>query len=74
MSRTIDLDDIQSLSVDERLDVIEVIWDSIDDEPSPPTISDELRLELDLRLAAHRQIPDEGSTWAEVKAGLRGLT
>jgi len=74
MPRTIDLDDIQSLSVDERLDVIEEIWDSIDDEPSPPMISDELKLELDLRLAAHHRNPNEGSTWAEVKAGLRGLT
>ena len=73
MPRTIDLDDIQSLSVDERLEVIEEIWDSLDDDPSPPMISDELKVELERRLAAHRLNPDEGFTWEEVKAGLRGM-
>ncbi len=73
MPRTIDLDDIKALTVDERLDVIEEIWDSIDDDPSPPMISDELKAELERRLAAHRLNPDEGSTWEEVKTGLRGL-
>lgn len=73
MPRTIDLDDIKSLSVDERLGVIEEIWDSLDDDPSPPMISDELKAELERRLAAHRLNPDEGFTWEEVKAGLRGM-
>jgi len=35
--------------------------------------SDELKMELERRLVAHRLNPSEGFTWNEVKAGLQDL-
>lgn len=60
------------LSVDERLRLIERIWDSVvdahgDDLP----ISDAVRAELDRRLAAHRRNPNEALTWEELQRRLR---
>lgn len=65
------MDDIRQLSVAERLLLVEEIWDSISDQPDSWTLSPEQRAELKRRAAAHRDNPDDGLTWDEVKAGLR---
>ena len=71
MSQSVSMNDIRQLSVAERLLLVEEIWDSISDEPDSWTLSPVQREELQRRAAAHRANPDEGSSWAEVKAGLR---
>ena len=71
MSRPVSMDDIRQLSVAERLLLVEEIWDSISQEPDSWTLSPAQRDELQRRVAAHRDNPDEGSSWADVKAGLR---
>ena len=71
MSRTISMDDIRSLSVAERILLVEEIWDSIADVPECGSLTVEQINELDRRLAADDANPTAGFTWQEVKAGLR---
>ncbi len=66
MSR-ISLADVLSLSVSERIQFVEDIWDSIATAPPPPGITEAQRAELDRRLKAHDEDPQAGSPWAEVK-------
>ncbi len=63
----ISLSDVLELSVSERIQLVEDIWDSIAKAPMPAPLSEAQREELDRRLEAHRRNPTSGSTWAEVK-------
>ena len=68
---TISTDDIAKLSVDERFDLIERLWDSFEPE-GLPTMTDELVQELDRRLAEHKAHPEQARTWDEIEADFRG--
>jgi putative addiction module component (TIGR02574 family) len=63
--------DFQQLSVAERILLVERIWDSIATEESEIPVTPAQKEELDRRLEAFRQSPNEGSTWEEVKARLQ---
>jgi putative addiction module component (TIGR02574 family) len=63
---------ILKLSVAERLQLVEDIWDSIAAEPGAITLSQEQREELDRRLADHEANLGAGRSWDEVKARLLG--
>lgn len=62
------------LSVAERLELVEELWDSIaadaerDDRVLP--LSDEQRAELDRRIAAHREDPSRVVPWEQVREEL----
>lgn len=56
---------------DLRLRLIEVLWDSLSDE-APLEITDEVRAELDRRLAEHRRDPGATLSWDEIKRRVRG--
>jgi putative addiction module component (TIGR02574 family) len=60
-------EDILSLSVSERIQLVEDIWDSIVDVPEAVALTDDQKRELDNRLDAYRLRPDEGSSWKEVR-------
>jgi putative addiction module component (TIGR02574 family) len=60
--------DFSSLSVPERLDLIERIYDSIEAETKLPPIGDELRAELDRRLNEYLADPGNVLRWEDVKA------
>jgi putative addiction module component (TIGR02574 family) len=62
------LQEIASLSVDERLRLVEAIWDTIAAEPGQPEVTEAQRQELERRLAAHAASPEEVVSWEEVKA------
>lgn len=66
------LPDLLKLSVAERIQLVEDIWDSIAAEPQGVEMSDELREELDLRLEQQASNPGVGRPWSEVKARLLG--
>jgi putative addiction module component (TIGR02574 family) len=57
---------IDSLSIDERLELIALLWDSIPETPIPEW---HLR-ELERRRAAAEANPEAGIPWEEVKARL----
>ncbi|MEH2088299.1 addiction module protein [Nostoc sp.] len=65
--------DISELSVSERIQLAEDLWDSILTTPEEVPLSDEQKQELDRRLEMHRQNPNQGSNWQSVKQRL-GLT
>ncbi len=67
------LADILDLPVDERILLVEDIWDSIAAFPEAVPLTEEQREELDRRLEAYHQNPESGLSWEEVKYRLRGL-
>jgi putative addiction module component (TIGR02574 family) len=60
-----------SESVSERIQLAEDLWDSILAEGNADfPLSESQKQELDRRLELHRQNPQQGSTWEEVKQRL----
>jgi len=62
------LAEISALSIDERVRLVEAIWDSIAVEPGQPQLTAAQQRELERRLAAHVACPEEVVPWEEVKA------
>ena len=61
---------ILELSVAERIQIVEEIWDSIAAEKEKFPLTDEIRTELDRRTQAYDESPDEGVTWSVLKERL----
>ena len=64
--------DLMSLSVPERIQLVEDIWDSIAEVPETVSLTDEQKAELDRRLDAYHRSPEQGSPWAVVRDRIRG--
>jgi putative addiction module component (TIGR02574 family) len=64
------LPQLLKVSVAERIQLGEDIWDSIASEASAVELSDEIREELDRRLDDQEANPGIGHSWPEVKARL----
>jgi putative addiction module component (TIGR02574 family) len=62
------LEQVQKLSVNERLELIEVLWDSIVESNAVPPLTDAQKAELDRRIADHEGNPDDVVSWEEAKA------
>ncbi len=65
--------EILEMSVDDRLRIVEDIWDSIAADSKDLKISNELRQELDRRLEAYKEDPDAGVSWEDLDNRLAGL-
>ena len=65
------MEDILQLNIEERLDLMEKIWDSITANEESLPLTEAQRTELDRRLQAHVQNPGEAETWDEVKAKIQ---
>jgi putative addiction module component (TIGR02574 family) len=72
MAKNDPLVEIRKLSVAERIQLVEDIWDSIAAEPQALSLTVEQREELDRRLADQEANPGAGRPWDEVKARLLG--
>ena len=55
------------LPVDERLELAEALWESLEQESVQPALPEWQRHILDERIAEDDAAPDEGSPWEEVK-------
>ena len=55
------------LPVEERLEIAEAIWESLETAVDQPPLLDWQREVLDERIAEDDANPDEGSPWEEVK-------
>ncbi len=64
--------DILQLSVAERIQLAQDIWDSIATDSESLPLTDAQREEIDHRLAVRQALPDAGTPWADVKARLLG--
>ncbi|MEE9133064.1 MAG: addiction module protein [Gemmatimonadota bacterium] len=65
--------DFGHLSVEERLQLIEDLWDSVPDDPEALPLTDAHAEELHRRLEAYRQDGDPGCPWREVLDELERL-
>lgn len=64
---------ILQLSVSERIQLVEDIWDTITISPEEVDLSETQRQELDQRLELYRQYPKKAASWEEVKKRLTTL-
>ncbi len=65
---TISRDDILKLTVSERLELIDTIWDSITMDGSDLPLTEAHRREIDRRLDQYAVNPPPLSSWDEVRA------
>ena len=63
--------DILGLPVQERIRLVELIWDSIAAAPGAVAVSPELQADLQERLTEFQRDPEAGYSWDEVKAKLK---
>lgn len=62
--------DFRSLSVPERLTLIEAVWESLEERQDEIPLSDEQRALLDERIAEMDANPGNGITWDQLMAKL----
>lgn len=63
--------DVMKLSVSERIQLVEDIWDTIARAPEEVSLTEQQKTELDRRLAACRENPGEGAEWPVVRERIR---
>ena len=63
--------DILELSVSERIQLVEDIWDSIAEMPESINLNSKQAKELDNRLKMYHQNPSEGSPWETVRRRIK---
>jgi putative addiction module component (TIGR02574 family) len=66
-----ELSDILQMSVAERIQLVEDIWDSIAASPESVPVTEAQREELDRRLQAHAGNHGEGISWDELQERVR---
>lgn len=64
--------DIAAMPVEERIQLVGDIWDSIADLPGSVDVPDWHKAELEKRLDAYHANPSEGTPWSEVRKTLLG--
>jgi putative addiction module component (TIGR02574 family) len=67
----ISIADILELPVQERIQLVELIWDSVAAVPEAVEISPALKAELEARLKEFEANPDAGYSWDQVKSHLK---
>src|SRR5687767_11525143 len=71
MTRSALLKEASKLSKDERLELVQDLWDTIAAEPDDGNISDEERLILEERLRDHEANPQDVVPWEVARAEIR---
>ncbi|HLM68257.1 MAG TPA: addiction module protein [Longimicrobium sp.] len=61
------MSEILKLSVSERIQLVEDIWDSIAADPGTLPLTEEQRAELDERIDEAEANPGQGRPWSEVR-------
>lgn len=62
--------ELMKLTMDERLDLVHDLWDTISSDALPALDNEEMR-ELERRLEEHRRDPSSAITWDELRAELQ---
>jgi len=71
MNKAALLSEIMQLSPDERMELVEEVWDSIADDPGRwPSTTPEQMAEINRRLEEHRRDPSSAISWEEVRERL----
>ncbi len=62
--------EILELSIAEKIQIVEDIWDSIIQNPEQLPLSEKEKIELDKRLADYEINPDDGIEWETLKKNI----
>ena len=68
---TLSISGILELPIQERIRLVELIWDSVAAVPEAVEISPALKIELEARMAAFEANPEAGYSWDQVKSRLK---
>ena len=68
--KSVSIQEIEKLSVAERIELVEDIWDTIAASPDSLPLTDAQREELDRRMADYREHPDDVRSWQQVRESL----
>lgn len=71
MGKSMTLEEILQLPVEERLRLVEAVWDSLAATPDAIPMSETVRAEIERRDADDERNPEDVIPWADVKALLR---
>ena len=63
--------EILALPVQERINLVELIWESVAAVPQAIEVSPDVKAELAARLVEFERDPDAGYSWDEVKEKLK---
>ena len=66
----VSLPEVFCLPVEERVRLVQAIWNSVAERPEEVLLTDDQRTELDRCFSEYLADPAEGSPWPEVKARL----
>ena len=72
MNITATLNEIKALSIDDRIMLVQAIWDSIAAEQVAPDLTEAQKQELDRRIADGEANPNNVLTWEEIRASVKG--
>jgi putative addiction module component (TIGR02574 family) len=61
---------IRDLTPAERIELIDLLWDSFHDDPDAVPLTEAQRLEVRRRLTEHERDPDAARPWPEIRAEL----
>jgi len=67
MKKRISVADVTGLSVADRIQFVEDVWDSIAEQPEQVELPETVKKELDKRIDAYHRNTREGSPWKQVK-------
>ncbi|ALF55887.1 imidazole glycerol phosphate synthase [Nostoc piscinale CENA21] len=71
MDFTATLNEIKTLTIEERIRLVQAIWDSIAAEQTYPDITEPQKQELERRINDYEANPDNVMTWDEIKASIK---
>lgn len=64
------LDEVKNLPLSQRIELIEILWESIAREGYEPELTSAQAEELDQRLTAHHQDPNDVIPWESIRSEL----
>ena len=62
------LTEVDSWPIEDRIRLVQEVWDRLSDQGHDPELSDAMRAEIDRRLAAHAANPDAAIPWEQVES------
>ena len=65
-----EIKDILKLSINDRIHLVQTIWDSISEDAENQNISDYHKIILDRRLIEHENNPNNVISWDELKKNI----
>lgn len=72
--KSVSVADILELPVQERIRLVELIWESIAAVPEAVEVTPEIKADLEARLKEFEANPEAGYSWDQVKSHLRNGT